>query len=67
LSSSAHSRLVVLNDLSWGLTALGAVGFGVSFALPEAHEVVDVRVQSGQRPRFQLALAPRGVVLSGAL
>lgn len=67
LSSSAHNRLVVLNDLCWGLTGLGAVGLGVSFALPETHEMVDVRVQSAQRARFQLALAPRGVIFSGAL
>jgi hypothetical protein len=43
-SPAQHSRFVVLNDVGWALFGLGAVGFGISYALPEAHDVVAVQV-----------------------
>jgi len=46
LSTSAHDRYVVLNDVSWVLLGLGAVGVGVSYALPQGHDIV--AVQSAQ-------------------
>lgn len=66
LSDHSHDRLVVLNDVSWGLTGLGVIGLGASFVWPEAHDVVAVRVQSAQRARFRLAWVGPGVVFSEA-
>ncbi|MES1189375.1 MAG: trypsin-like peptidase domain-containing protein [Myxococcales bacterium] len=43
LSPTAHNRFVVLNDVSWVLLGLGAVGVGVSYALPQGHDIVGVR------------------------
>jgi hypothetical protein len=67
LSEHAYNRLVLLNDVSWALFALGAVGVGVSFALPEAHDMVAVGVQAAGRGRLRVGLGPGTVVLSGAL
>lgn len=48
-SASERNRFVVVNDLSWALLGLGAVGVGISYALPEAHDQVAVRAQSAKR------------------
>jgi hypothetical protein len=47
LSPAAHDRFVVLNDVSWVLLGLGAVGVGLSYALPQGHDVVAVRSAKG--------------------
>jgi hypothetical protein len=63
LSPAQHQRLVVFNDLGWALLGLGVVGVGVSFALPEGHEVVAAR-SSASRDLF-LGVTPRGIELGG--
>lgn len=67
LSPSAHDRLVVLNDLGWVLLGLGAVGVGVSYALPEGHDVVGVRNANAGAKRVFVALGPGGIALGGRL
>lgn len=43
-SQAGYDRALVINSASWIAVGVGAVGFGVSFALPEAHEHVPVTV-----------------------
>lgn len=63
LSEDAHHRLVVYNDIGWAILALGALGFGVSYALPQAHDVVAGH-GSAQR-QLRLSVAASGLQLSG--
>jgi hypothetical protein len=59
LSEDAHHRLVVYNDISWGSLALGALGFGVSYALPQAHDVV--AGHGSARRQLRLSVAAGGL------
>lgn len=63
VSPQQHQRLVVINDLGWVLLGLGAVGVGVSFALPEAHETVAAH-SVAQRDIF-LGVTAQGIELGG--
>jgi S1-C subfamily serine protease len=63
-SPSAHTRTVVINDISWVLFGLGAVGFGASYAWPESHDVVGV--QSARR-ELSVGLGPTGFGVAGTL
>jgi hypothetical protein len=65
LSEDAHRRLVVYNDVSWGILALGALGFGISYALPQAHDVV--AGHGSARGELKLSVAASGLQLSGEL
>ncbi|HVY27836.1 MAG TPA: serine protease [Polyangiaceae bacterium] len=65
LSEHSYNRLVVFNGIAWALVGIGAAGIGVSFLLPEAHDVVGV--QSAQRKPLRLSLGPGSMLLSGAL
>lgn len=49
-SPAAHDRSVIANDLSWIVLGLGAVGLGVSYALPEGHD--HVAAESASRRLF---------------
>lgn len=44
-----RNRFVIENDVSWVLVGLGAAGVGVSYVLPERHDVVDVDTEAGGR------------------
>lgn len=63
-SAGEHRRAVLLNDASWGVLGLGALGVGASFAWPEAHELVAGR--SAQRELF-FGVTPRSVTLGAHL
>lgn len=63
ISASEHRRLVVVNDVGWALLGLGAVGVGVSFALPEGHEVVAAR--TAQSRDLYLGVTAGGIELGG--
>lgn len=66
LPPAAHTRLVVLNDIGWGLLGVGAASFCLSYAWPEGHDIV--AVQSAQRARERrvfVGMGPAGVVLGG--
>jgi len=65
LSEHTYNRLVVFNGIAWTLLGLGVAGIGVSFVLPEAHDMVGV--QSAQRNPLRLSLGPGSLLLSGAL
>jgi S1-C subfamily serine protease len=65
MSPAAHQRTVVLNDLSWVLLGLGAVGIGASFAWPEGHEVVEGH-GSARRELF-IGVASGGLSLTGSI
>jgi S1-C subfamily serine protease len=65
LSTHEYNRLVVLNDLSWGVLGLGVVSFGLSYAWPEGHDVV--AAQSARRVPLRIGLGPGGLSLSGQL
>ena len=65
LSPGAYNRLVVLNDVSWVLLSAGAVGFGVSYTIPEGHDVV--AVESAARRQLFFGLGPAGLELRGRL
>jgi S1-C subfamily serine protease len=68
LSASAHDRLVVFNDIGWVLLGLGAVSFGVSYALPDGHDVVGVRTaRRGTEPRILVGVSAGGITLGGLL
>ena len=63
VSAQQHQRLVVINDLGWALLGLGAVGLGVSFALPEGHEVV--AAHGVARRDLYLGIGANGIELAG--
>jgi hypothetical protein len=65
LSDHAYNRLAVLNGVSWTVMGLGVLGFGVSYAWPEGHDVV--AAQSARREPLRIGLSARGISLSGAL
>jgi S1-C subfamily serine protease len=65
MSPGAHHRTVVLNDLSWVLLGLGAVGFGATYAWPEEHDVVGG--QSASRRELFIGVAGAGLALAGRL
>lgn len=65
VTAHEHSRLVVFNDVSWAVLALGAVGVGVSFALPQPHDVV--AGHSSARRSIRLEVAASGLGVSGEL
>jgi hypothetical protein len=71
-TSAQRTRGVIENDVSWVLVGLGAAGLGVSFFLPERHDVVDVDVVAGgpsatARPELFLGFAAGGVTLRACL
>jgi S1-C subfamily serine protease len=67
-SPSAHDRLVVFNDISWVFLGLGAVGFGVSYALPEGHDVVGVEsAHSAMQRQLFIGLGPGGVAMGARM
>ncbi len=63
ISTSEHTRLVVYNDVSWAVLALGAVGFGISYALPESHDVV--AGHGTARRHLMLSVAASGLGANG--
>jgi hypothetical protein len=66
-TSAGHERAVLLNDLSWITLGLGAVGVGVSYVIPEAHDVVPVRIQNGARPGLFIGLGSGGLTAAGRI
>jgi len=66
-SPAGHQRLVVANDIAWALVGLGAVGIGVSYALPEGHDQVAVRVESATRRELFVRLAASGLAFGARL
>lgn len=68
LSPAAHDRFVVLNDVSWVLLGMGAVGVGLSYALPQGHDVVAVRsaALNGKQCVF-VGLGPSGLAFGSTL
>jgi hypothetical protein len=66
-SPGARDRFVVVNDLCWGLLALGAIGVGVSYALPEAHEFVPVNVAARPRSQIRVGLTLTGLSIGAEL
>jgi len=68
LSPSAHNRFVVLNDIGWALLGLGVVGFGVSYAWPEAHDMVGVQSARAETcPHLFAGLTAGGFGVAGSL
>lgn len=65
MTEHAHDRTVLLNGASWVLLGLGAVGWGVSYAVPEGHDVVAGH-SSAQRDLF-LRVGAGGVTFGGRL
>lgn len=66
-SSGAHRRLVVTNDVCWALLGLGAVGVGVSYALPEGHTQVAVGVERTASRELFLRIGSGGLELGAEL
>jgi S1-C subfamily serine protease len=65
MSVAAHDRNVILNDLSWVLLGLGAVGIGGSFVWPEGHDVV--AGHSASTRELFIGVAGRGVTVGGRI
>jgi hypothetical protein len=66
-SPAAHQRLVIVNDISWVLVGLGAVGLGVSYALPEGHDQVAVRAETAAGREWFVRFGAGGLALGGRL
>jgi hypothetical protein len=64
-SQGAYDRWIVANDISWGVLAVGAVTTGVSFFLPESHDVVDAQMTSAAPRAWRIGLTAGGAGLSG--